>query len=42
MFGYMQSTEIARQLELIFDDPAVPDPDRLAELALKLRQSLKL
>lgn len=42
MFGYTEGTEIARQLELILDDPADPDPTRLASLAADLRTSLKL
>lgn len=42
MYGYTDGTEIARKLELIFDDPADPDPERLSVLATELRRSLKL
>jgi len=42
MFGYSAGTEIARKLELLFDDPADPDPDLLFALAADLRRSLQL
>ncbi len=42
MFGYTESTEIARKLELIFDDPSAPDPEQLLDLVAQLRRSLKL
>ena len=42
MFGYTEGTELARKLELIFDDPSNPDTHRLVELSTTLRQSLKL
>ncbi len=42
MFGYTDGTDIARKLELIFDNSADPDPDKLAELASELRRSLNL
>ena len=42
MFGYNEGTRLARELELLLDDPSSPDPTRIAELALKLRQSLML
>ncbi len=42
MFGYTEGTGIARSLELLFDGPAHPDPDRLSSLAQELRRSLNL
>ncbi len=42
MFGHTEGTEIARKLEVLFDDPADPDPDLLSTLAADLRRALKL
>ena len=42
MFGYTQGTELARKLELILDEPANPDPNRLRALSADLRRSLNL
>lgn len=42
MFGYTEGTEIARKLEVLFDNPAEPDPEQLRTLATELRRSLKL
>ncbi len=42
MFGYTEGTEIARKLELIFDDPREPDAEHLSTLAADLRRSLHL
>ena len=42
MFGYAEGTDIARKLELLFDDPADPDPERLSALAAELRRALNL
>ncbi|GAC1355359.1 MAG: hypothetical protein NVSMB3_00440 [Acidobacteriaceae bacterium] len=42
MFGYTESTAIARKLELLFDDPREPDPEHLSALASELRRSLDL
>jgi HPt (histidine-containing phosphotransfer) domain-containing protein len=42
MFGYAQGTEIARQLEVLLDNPAPPNPDTLSTLAADLRRTLQL
>ena len=42
MFGYAKGTEIARSLELLFDDLTDPAPSQLSDLALDLRRSLRL
>lgn len=39
MFGYMQGTEIARELEVLLDT-SQPDPTRLAQLTRDLRTAV--
>jgi len=40
-FGFLDASRLASDLVRIFEEPAVPDPERLRDLVTKLRGALK-